>query len=301
MGSPTYFPVGYFGGAPGTGSSGGGSTVVSTSLYGTGPTIFERLYSDLLDYELGTSDSAVLFTTARRKSAINDGLREFADLTECWQKQATIPAISGQAVYALTSTGNVPRADFSRITAEGPTYRYTDATGLQTYHAGDDFPRRPATWLNVETPGWPASTGTQFPEAWFVDTQDGAVNLTVTPPPSLSTGSTAVILLPYVAQPSSLVSTAAVPFTDTAGVTRSDLRPYHQALVHFAAHRLELLRKDRDASDRQMAKFMGFVQRFLQAMKAPAGTQIRPARNYFSGARARRVDPSLGPRSPWWT
>ena len=46
-------------------------------------TLFSSLYSARLDRELGTDDSTVLFTTARRKAAINEGQAEFADLTEC--------------------------------------------------------------------------------------------------------------------------------------------------------------------------------------------------------------------------
>ena len=34
---------------------------------------FETLYTSDLDVELGSNDSAVLFTTARRKHAINQG------------------------------------------------------------------------------------------------------------------------------------------------------------------------------------------------------------------------------------
>jgi hypothetical protein len=51
---------------------------------------FQFLYDDALHTELGTNDTAVLFTTAKRKKAINEGLRQFAALTECWVKESTI-------------------------------------------------------------------------------------------------------------------------------------------------------------------------------------------------------------------
>jgi hypothetical protein len=265
-----------------------------------GGVIFETLYSDRLDYELGTNDSNVLFTTARRKACINEGLREFADLTECWVRESTISCSNGVATYSLNSTVNVPNLDFLRVTADGPTYRYTDSSSHVTYVAGDDLPRRQEAWLNVEEPGWPASTGVTFPTAWYITNQDGNLAFGLYPPPTVSTLGSGVVTLPYVARPSSLVSSNAVPFTDTAGVTRSDLRPYHQALVHYAAHKLELLRKDTDASDRQMQKFLGYVQRFLQQKRKPAGDQIRPARNYFARSHGRLRDDYGGVRSPWW-
>jgi len=86
-------------------SAGGGG---SGSSGGTGGVKFETLYSDLLDYELGTNDSAVLFTTARRKASVNEGLREFADLTECWTRESTITCSNGVATYSLMSTVNIP-------------------------------------------------------------------------------------------------------------------------------------------------------------------------------------------------
>lgn len=280
------------------------STVTSVALgstaAGVGGVIFETLYSDRLDYELGTNDSNVLFTTARRKACINEGLREFADLTECWTRESTITCSNAVATYSLNSTVNVPNLDFLRVTADGPTYKYTDSSSNVTYVAGDDLPRRQEPWLNVEEPGWPASTGATFPTAWYLRNQDGDIALGLYPPPTVSTLGSGVVMLPYVARPSSLVSSAAVPFTDTAGVTRSDLRPYHQALVHYAAHKLELLRKDTEASDRQMQKFLGYVQRFMQQKRKPAGDQVRPARNYFARSHGRLRDDVGAVRQPWW-
>jgi hypothetical protein len=276
----------------------GGSSAIGISG-GSGGVFFESLYSDRLDYELGTNDSAVLFTTERRKASVNEGLREFADLTQCWTRESTIGIVTGQASYNLHSTVNIPNEDFLRVTAEGPAYRHTDASGSLTVLAGDSFPRRQEPWLNAASPGWQGSTGTGHPTEWFLTPQDGALSLQLNPPPQVSTGCAAVIRLPYVARPSSLVSTGAVPFTDTAGLTRRDLRPYHQALVHYAASRLELLRKDREASDRQLQKFLGYVQRYLQAGRQPAGQTIRPARSYFTRAHGRRDD-DVGARAPWW-
>jgi hypothetical protein len=259
---------------------------------------FVDLYATNLDYELGTNDSNVLFTTARRKASLNTGLREFADLTDCWTRDASIGVLTGVADYNLHSTVNVPAGDFLRVTAEGPQYRYTDGSSQLTVLAGDDLPRRQEPWLNAAEPGWQTSSGATYPMYWKLDAQDGAMNLAFYPPPTLTTGSTAVIRLSYVAQPADLVDDTSVPFTDTAGVTRQDLAPYHQAAVHYAAHQLEKLRKDTDASDRQLQKFLGYVQRFVQSRRQPAGQTIRPARAYFT--RAHRGGDDGGLRAPWW-
>jgi len=263
---------------------------------------FLDLYATRLDYELGTNDSSVLFTTLRRKASVNEGLREFADLTECWVKTSTISCTSAQATYNLNDTAVIPGGDFVRVTAEGPTYRLVNSSSEATYVAGDDMPRRDPPWLNAHEPGWPASTGTTYPQSWYLDEQAGALNLGLYPPPSISTSDSGALLLPYVARPSSLVDDTNVPFTDTAGAIRLDLQLYHQAAVHYAASRLELLRKDTQASDRQVQKFLGYVQRYIQAKRKAGGGTIRPARSYFGNATRRRLgnDDLSGLRAPWW-
>jgi hypothetical protein len=59
------------------------------------------------------------------------------------------------------------------------------------------------------------------------------------------------------------------------------LRPYHQGMVHYAAHQLEKLRRDDQASDRQMQKFMFYVTRYWQAMRRKGGSSLTFARSYF--------------------
>src|SRR6185369_12248224 len=88
--------------------------------------------------------------------------------------------------------------------------------------------------------------------------------------------------IPYVAKPPILASTDATvePFT-YGGQCRLDLRLYHKAAVHYAAHQLEKLRRDDQASDRQLQKFMGYVTRYLQSMRQKGGTALGFARTYF--------------------
>jgi hypothetical protein len=216
--------------------------------YGDGM-IFETLYSDRLDYELGGNDSAVLFTTARRKNSINEGLREFADLTECWTRSATITCSNAVADYNLLSTVNIVAGDFIRLAVDGPEYRRTDASSNVTYTHGDDLPRRDIEWLNAHESGWRSCTGATAPQSYYLDADGGALNLGLYPPPTISTSEAGALIVPYVARPSSMTSTGDTPYTDASGVTRTDLEPYHQALVHYAAHRLELLRTDTAAPE----------------------------------------------------
>lgn len=263
---------------------------------------FETLYAGQLDYELGSNDSVVLFTTARRKAAVNEGLREFAELTECWTRSATVTCSNAVGAYNLTSTVNVPGGDFVRLAVDGPEYRYTDASSNVTYTHGDDLPRRDVEWLNAHESGWRDSTGAITPQSYYLDADGGALSLGLYPPPTLSTTSTSgpygALIVPYVARPSSLVDSTSIPYTDTSGVTRTDLVPFHQAIVHYAAHQLEKLRKDDAASDRQLTKFLAYVTRYVQSTRKKGGESIRPARSYFTAARNGRGDG--GPRAPWW-
>ena len=81
-------------------------------------------------------------------------------------------------------------------------------------------------------------------------------------------------------------------------MVRSDLRPYQQALVHYAAHDLEKIRKDPEASDRQLQKFLGYVQRYVQATHPKGPRSLRASKSYFQDARHGRE--LTGLRGPWW-
>jgi hypothetical protein len=85
-----------------------------------------------------------------------------------------------------------------------------------------------------------------------------------------------VAIVPYIAQPPVLTSDTSEPFSG-----RLDLRPYHQGLVHFAAYQLEKLRRDDNASDRQLQRFTGYVQQYLQDMRKRGGTALTFAKSYF--------------------
>jgi hypothetical protein len=240
---------------------------------------FGTLYQDALDYELGNNDSSVLFLTAKRKAAINEGYRQFSDLTECWTKESTFSCSHAIGEYNLHSSVNVPGSDFVRLSPQGPTYQFRDASSNWTYTAGEDLPRRDIVWLDAHEPGWRESTGAD-PTAYYLRGDGSGLYFGLTPPPEISSSELGNVRLPYVARPSSLTQTTAVPWPG-----RLDLEPYHQALVHYAASKMEKLRKDPQASESQLAAFLGYVQRYLGAVRPRGGRFVRMGRSYFSGTR----------------
>ncbi|MBP6774254.1 MAG: hypothetical protein KA154_14755 [Gemmatimonadaceae bacterium] len=261
-------------------------------------TLFSSLYTGRLDRELGTDDSTVLFLTARRKAAVNEGQAQFADLTECLQRTATIGMRGGSsgvgplslptAEYDLMSTTVIPDGDFVRFSKDQVQFIYTDVSSNVTILAGDDLPRRDVPWLNRFMPGWQlsttASSAASFPEVYYQRHEGGASYLGFWPTPSTGPGASAQAVVPYVAAPTPLTSDTQEPFT-VAGESRTDLRIYHQALVHYAAAQLEKLRRDTDASDRQMQLFLSYVQRYTAQARKKGGHVLTTARAYFNRGR----------------
>ena len=245
---------------------------------------FSSLYTTRLDRELGTDDSTVLFTTARRKAAINEGVQEFATLTGALTRWAAIAVVNGQAEYDLNSTAYIAAGDFGGFAKEPVEYIYTDTAGNQSIFSGPTLPRRDVPWLDQYRSSWPLSTQAssivQHPQLHYVRIDGAEYNLGFSPYPSAGAG-TAVIGVPYIADAPVLTSDTEQPYTFSSAV-RQDLTPYHQGAVHYAAHQLEKLRRDDQASDRQLQKFLGYVQRCLQDMKARGPKAVRQARNYFS-------------------
>ena len=237
---------------------------------------FLDLWGDALDLELGTADRASLFTTDRRKLAVNKAQREFARLTSCYVKQVTIPLTTARE-YDI----EVAAPDFMKFAPRGVELQQTTiATGDVVTQAGDDFPRRDIPWLNFYRPGWRGTDGT--PTCWYEDTNAGAhvIGLDVTP--GIPATETWALLVAYVATPVDMVNDTDVPWADS-GEALTSLTAWHQALVHFAASNLERLRKDYQASDYQLNRFAAYVSDYLQARMPPART-IGVARDYLREA-----------------
>lgn len=247
-------------------------------------TQFSSLYGSRLDQELGNDDSTILFTTARRKNAVNRGIDEFANITQCLERRVLITVVGGTAEYNLNSTTVIPAGDFNQFHKDGIEFRYTNASSQLTIVARDDLPRRDIDWLNQNRPGWRQSTVAssimQLPEFTYVRQDGAAYYLGFTPTPSTGSSASAAVMLSYIADTPVMVNDTDEPYTFSTGA-RTDLRMYHQAGVHYAAHQLEKLRRDDQASDRQLQKFLGYVTRFMQDQRIPGGRQIRQARHYF--------------------
>jgi hypothetical protein len=249
--------------------------------------LFSSLYGRKLDTELGTDDTSVLFTTARRKAAINEGVQKFAELTECFTRQSTVVISGGTAEYNMNSSLVIPGEDFVRFAKQQVEFHYVDASSNHTVLAGpDDLPRRDIPWLNTYTPGWQTSTVassvSQFP-SYYYEREDGGANyLGFTPVPSTGSSASAYAIVPYIARPAPMTSDTNEPYQVGAAVRR-DLRDYHQAAVHYAASELEKLRRDREASNGQLQLFMGYVTTFFQNHKRKkGGTVVTPSRTYFN-------------------
>lgn len=267
-------------------------------------TQFSTLYGALLTRELANADSTQLFTTARRQQAINDGQEEWNELTDCLVRVSTI-AITGDGgtfEYDLNSTANIPGGDFVRLVGQPVEFWYTDASSRTSYTAGDDLPRRDVAWLNRYEPGWRDSTGSslgmQLPILYYLRQAGPALFLGFYPVPSTGSSASAKAIVPYLARPAELTSDTQEPFVVNSSY-RLDLRPYHQALVHYAAHQLEKFRQDDAAADRQLQQFLAYVTRYLQNLRRLGGRSITLSRTYFRRAGSllteRRPDPYRWP------
>ena len=251
-------------------------------------TQFSSLYGARLDEELGTDDSTVLFTSARRKSAINRGVREFAELTECFVRWSTITLAGGTAEYDL----NVTSTDFIRLAQTPIEFEYTNASSNVTVLAGqDDLPHRTVKWLDDNEPGWRTSTVAssvqQMPQLTYERIDGSAHYLGFWPTPSTGSSASMKARVPYVANPAPMTSDTNEPF----GSARVDLRAWDQAAVHFGAHQLEKLRRDRDASQEQLNKFLGYVARYTQNTRKKGGQVLSQVRSYFTQGRDAVEDP----------
>jgi hypothetical protein len=255
---------------------------------------FRHLYSSALDYELGTDDSTTLFTTARRKQCINEGVEQFADLTECYIRQSTIVSSHGVREYSLESTVNIPAEDYVRIARQRPEFHLVSSHGGSsaqiTVISGPNFERRDIDWLNQYEQGWRTSTG-GTPRYWYERVDGGNRYFGLTPPPQIGSSETGKVLLNYVASPQEMTSDTAVPYAVADGQstgTRTDLGVYQQAIVHYAAHKLEKLRINTEGSQTQMQIFLGWVERYINDRRPKGGQTIRTGRNYFGEMRNRR-------------
>lgn len=248
--------------------------------------IFSQLYGVELDRELGSS-STVLFTTLARKAAINAAQLEWVKRTECLQLQASLAIVDGTQEYDLEAAAT----DFLWIAKQGVSIKIVSGSNTR-YIEGDDLEVTSVERLNVEEPGWRAvSAGT--PTKVYLRRVGGTVLLGFHPAPDISGSDTWTALVPYVVMPTDLSADADVPFTLSANAL-SSMRPWHRALVHYAAYDLEKLRKDQQRSAAQLQLFELEVAKFTSVEKPKGGQHVRLATDYRRRAvfgSSTRMDP----------
>lgn len=251
---------------------------------------FLELYGDELDRELGTADRTQLFTTARRKAAINAGQLEFVRRTECLQRQVSVSLVSDTQEYDLEAS----ISDFGWIAKQGVSIRIVEGSTTR-YIEGDDLTETTVERLNTEEPGWRAADGST-PAQRYLRHDGGSVYLGFHPMPSFSTG-TWTALVPCVIVPADMSADGDLPFTYSSNAVQS-LRFHHQALVHWAAYQLEKYRKDTERSGTQFQLFEAEIEKYVGAMKPKNGRPVRMAVNYRRNASqgtGRVLDPRRWP------
>src|SRR6185295_5425469 len=130
-----------------------------------------------------------------------------------------------------------------------------------------------------------------MPEFYYERSAGGAKYLGFTPVPSTGSSASMKAIVPYLARPAVMTSDTNEPFQDASGLVRRDLRDYHQASVHYAAHQLNKLRRDYEESERQLRLFLGYVSRWFQNNRVKGGNAVTMARSYFRTRNAAAQDP----------
>lgn len=239
---------------------------------------FSTLYGSALDIELGSADRTSLFTTARRQAAINAGQLEFIKRTGCFRRVASIALADDTREYDLESASNLAATDFLKVWDDGVELAVTVGSDT-TYRSGQDFPRRDVPMLNRQFPGWRSATATSIPQSWYLKQDGGKVYFGLSEPPSIESGDSAAVTLPYVARAADMSADADKPFTASSDALNL-LEPWHQALAHYGAAVLERLRKNVNAEQKQLALFAGYVADYLQAQAPTDGETVMMARDY---------------------
>jgi hypothetical protein len=245
---------------------------------------FVELYGTELDRELGSADRNQRFTTARRKAAINAAQLQFVKDTECLVKETTVTLVDDTQEYDLEST----ITDFERIAKQGVSIKIVSGSNTR-YIEGDDLMVTTVERLNVEEPGWRSvSKGT--PTSVYVQRNGGALNLGFHPKPSIS-GDTWTAIVPYVLIPADMSADADEPFTVSSNILKS-MRPWHRALVHYAAYDMEKFRKDTARGAAQLQLYQVEVSKYTGVQKPHGGQSVRFARIYRqSGMTNARFNP----------
>ncbi len=234
---------------------------------------FGTLYGSELDRELGSS-STTLFTTARRKAAINTAQQEWNKAVECYTRQSSIPLVDETQEYDLETT----LTDFAWISKQGVSIKVEPTTGNDWYLEGDDLIVTTVERLNVESPGWRA-VDPGIPQRVYLRRDGGAFYIGLYPAPAITAGDTWTLILPYVAVVPDMSADADEPFTVASNPMTSQ-RPWHRALVYHAAFDLEKLRKETGRSATQIQLFQAEVEKYTGVQKPKQGGMVRFVKQY---------------------
>lgn len=243
---------------------------------------FLELYGEELSIQLSSTDTSNLFTTARRKAQVNNGMREFVRLTECVKKTASIPMVDETAAYDLEATAT----DFSWLSEmEGISIARDNGTTVTYLTEGErgGLTRVDKRRLDREHPGWRAADpGT--PRYVYQDTEGGTTLLGFYPPPDIPATETWTLSVPYVPQVADMTAPDDEPFTFSANVAIR-LRPWHLAVTHYAAYKLETARKQYAQAKAQLEAFSGLVKDYLDKQRPPGGDVVAYAHDYIGARR----------------
>lgn len=253
---------------------------------------FSDLYGEKLTRELGSADTSALFTTARRKAAINEAQLQFVKDTECFVKWVAVPLADSTQEYDLDATSVIAADDYLWIAQEGAEHQFTDADGNIRYTRGeDDFPRKDLSTMQNEGIDWKnTSIESRTPTSWYIRQDGGSEFFGLVPIPLIGVGESALVNLPYVAVPPDMTDDTHQPFSVVLGTSPlRKLRPWHQALVHYAAALLEPLRKNYQGEQRQRQLYAGWVADYLQKQRPKGGQLVTLSRTYYRDARSGRM------------
>lgn len=262
---------------------------------------FSDIYGTDLDTELGTEDRTQRFTTVLRKRYANEGQRVFNEQTSCFVKRTPIAITDNVQEYDLEAVGVIAAQDYLWPSKTSASLRRYDGSGTAntdySYVEGPDLPFKTEEELNQTQPNWrAASAGT--PTCWYLREDGGSTYLGLHPTPDVPAAETWTLYWPYVAVPPDMSADADEPYTVSSN-PKTVLRPYHRALVHYAAAQLEKLRKNWEGVERQMKLFAAHVAKYTADQAPKRGTSIRLRQDYRRRLRAgvplRFLDPTRYP------
>jgi hypothetical protein len=250
---------------------------------------FVTLYGTELDRELGTADRTQRFTTARRKAAINAAQLEWNKRTECVTRLASVSLVDDTQEYDLETI-----TDFAQISRRGVSIRIVSGSSTR-YLEGKSFTSTSVERLNIDEPNWRA-VAAAIPAKYYTRRDGGAFFLGLHPKPHITGSDTWTALVDYVIVPADMSADSDEPFTISGNALKTQ-RPWHRALVYYAAFDLEKLRKDTAREQAMFQLFEAEVTRYLGAEKPKSGDQVQFAQNYRRklNVPVRRFDPRSTP------